>query len=179
MCSPKERWSSRPSRSSPRAPARVTWVEQIDGADHVFVAEISQPGLTHRVDLGAGSTPSFASDGVVSANLQDTSVWRTPLAAPQPAKLTDGQSPTAVGSSLCLFRIATAASADGTENSVDQLRCLALDGAKIVRDDLVTSAAGGVLTLRVAVAGGVQAVAYQTEGDEGMQVGFATLRCAK
>ncbi len=145
----------------------------------MFVAELAPQGVSGRIDLGAGSTPSFALDGVLFANLQDSSVWRTPPAAPRPVKLTDGQSPSAVGSSLCLFRIAIATGADGTESSADQLRCLQLDGAKVARDDLVTSAAGGVLTLRLAVAGGVQAVAYQTEGDERMQVGFATLQCAK
>jgi hypothetical protein len=155
---------------------RVAWVEPQEGADHVLSGTLSpdKHEVQGRVDLGEGNLPSFASSGVILARLGDTSVWRTSFRAPAPVRLTEGQSPDAVGDALCLFR-----PAHGQELLSDELRCLIVDGSRVLRDRRVTTAPGGVLTLALAVSGPTLGVAYQTEETENMSVTLATLTCPK
>jgi hypothetical protein len=155
---------------------RVAWVEPLEGADHVFTGTLApdKPQVIARTDLGEGNLPSFAGSGLILARLGDTSVWRTPFRAPAPVRLTDGQSPDAWGNALCLFR-----PAHGQELLSDELRCLTVEGDRVLRDRRVTTAPGGVLTLALAVSGQTVGVVYQTEEPETMAVSLATLTCTK
>ena len=151
---------------------RAAWVEPVGGMDHVLVGVVGRRGLDERRDIGAGNGPSLGSAGVTFAQLTDATVWRSPLDRAAPAKLTDGQSPVQRDGTLCLYRPATQG-----DSAADQLRCLTVDD-KVVRDDLVTAAPGGVLTLRAAHAS-IPAVVWQTEENDVMAVRFATVECGK
>jgi len=152
---------------------RAVWVEQVANTDHIFAADVTRAGVRQRVDLGAGSGPSFGKSGVIYANLGDGTVWRSPVAAAHPTKLSDGQSPEAAADQVCLFR--TVSTLDLT---IDELRCVGLDGDRIARDQRIAGAPGGVLTLHAAAGAGAVGIVYQTEGDDLMSVQFAALSCA-
>jgi hypothetical protein len=158
----------------------VAWEEQHDGVEHVFAGALTPGGLSGRVDLGPGDSPSLTQKGAVFAHLDDASIWWSPLQKAQPARFTDGLYPDArpLGPPsegrgvLCVVRLA-----ETEEGSYDELDCMTLHHGEPVRDDKIASAARGLRAQDVAVGADGFAVAYQTQEADADAVHLATAKC--
>ena len=167
---------------------RVAWLDMVGDLDHVMLGTIVGDVGKHD-DLGVGSTPSIAANGVAWGRPEQNAVWLR-SDGEQPRSVAHGLSPRLSDHWVCYFR-----ENGDPEQPADELRCHGVQapklkpmktakGAKTAKvmphsdeEVLLATLPGGLLNMGLAERPKLFGVVFQTDQDDRMKVRFATARC--